>query len=108
MDQPVRLPARQRKERQLPLSRSVGKRIRLEREIPRHHRFDEADDEQRLLAASSPHLYGVIVALLETACRVGEILNLQWGDVALNRRELTIRAEKAKTRTARLVPLFTR
>jgi integrase len=82
--------------------------IQLEREIPRHRRFDAPDDEDRLLAATSPHLHGVIVALLETACRVGEILDLQWGDVALDRRELTIRAEKTKTRTERLIPISSR
>jgi integrase/recombinase XerD len=79
--------------------------IQLEREIPRHRRFADPDDEQRLLAVASPHLQAVVVALLETACRVGEILSLQWADVSLERRELTVRAEKAKTRTERLIPV---
>lgn len=39
--------------------------------------------------------------MLETCCRPGEILSLQWQDVDLETRELTIRAEKAKTRRAR-------
>jgi integrase len=82
--------------------------IQLEREIPRHRRFDTPDDEGRLLAAASPHLHGIIVALLETACRVGEILHLQWKDVSLDRRELIVRAEKAKTRTERLIPISSR
>ena len=80
--------------------------IQLEREIPRHRRFDAPVDEDKVLAAASPHLYAVIVALLETACRVGEILSLQWGDVSMERRELVIRATKAKTRTERLIPIF--
>jgi integrase len=35
-------------------------------------------------------------------------LSLQWRDVNLSRKEILIRAEKAKTRTARLVPLSNR
>jgi integrase len=37
--------------------------------------------------------------MLDTACRPGEILSLQWCDVSLDRRELTIRAEKEKDAT---------
>ena len=47
----------------------------------------------------------VIIALLDTACRLGEILWLQWKDVNLERRELTIQAVKAKTRTSRILPI---
>lgn len=82
--------------------------IMLEKEIPRDRRFQNDDDEQKLLDAADPHLRAVIVALLDTACRLGEILSLQWGDVNLERRELTVQAMKAKTRTARIVPISTR
>jgi integrase len=84
--------------------------LSLEREIPRHRRFERADDETRLLAAATvdPLLRAVIIALLDTACRPGEILNLQWRDVSLERREFVVQAIKAKTRTMRLVPLSTR
>src|SRR5687768_13110787 len=50
----------------------------------------------------------VVAGLLDTACRLGEILSLQWRDVNLAKREMTIRAEKSKTRTGRLVPISTR
>jgi integrase len=50
----------------------------------------------------------VIVAMLETACRPGELLSLQWGDVNLERGELTIRAAKSKTRTERILPVSAR
>ena len=50
----------------------------------------------------------MITALLDTACRPGEILNLQWRDVSLARREFVVQAIKAKTRTMRLVPISTR
>jgi integrase len=82
--------------------------IPLDREIPRDRRFQGDDDEQKLLDACDPHLRAVVTALLDTACRLGEILSLQWGDVKLDRRELTIQAVKAKTRTARLVPISSR
>ena len=82
--------------------------ISLEREIPRHKRFETAEDETRLLNASSPHLRAVITALLDAACRPGEILNLQWRDVSLERREFVVQAVKAKTRTMRLVPISAR
>jgi len=82
--------------------------ITLEKEIPRARRFEHEDDEQTLLDAADPHLRGVVVALLDTACRVGEVLSLQWKDVSLDRREILIEAIKAKTRTARIVPISTR
>jgi integrase len=50
----------------------------------------------------------VLTAMLETCCRPGEILSLQWQDVDLETRELTIRAEKAKTRRARRLPISSR
>ena len=79
--------------------------IPLDREIPRARRFESDEDERRLLDAAKPHLMAIIVALLDTACRVGEILSTQWRDVNLERRELTIQAAKAKTRTGRIVPI---
>jgi integrase len=79
--------------------------IALEREIPRDWRFENEADEQKLLDAANPHLRAVLIALLDTAARLGEILSLQWKDVNLDRRELVIRAEKSKTRTGRIVPI---
>jgi integrase len=46
--------------------------------------------------------------MLDTACRPGEILSLQWKNVSLERREVLIEAVKVKTRTARIVPISTR
>ncbi|HXG56343.1 MAG TPA: tyrosine-type recombinase/integrase [Vicinamibacterales bacterium] len=82
--------------------------ISLERETPRDWRFGSDDDEAKLLQAANPHLRSIVVALLDTAARLGEILSLQWSDVDLRRRELVIRAEKSKTRTARRVPISSR
>lgn len=82
--------------------------IALEKEIPRDRRFENDGDEQKLLDAADPHLRAVIIALLDTACRLGEILSLQWRDMSLDRHEITIQAKKAKTRTARIVPISSR
>jgi integrase len=48
------------------------------------------------------------VAAVESCCRLGELLSLTWADVNLSRKELTVRAENAKTRTARTIPISTR
>jgi integrase len=82
--------------------------ITLERELPRNKRFQDVGVEQRLLDAANPLLRGVIVAMLDTACRPGEIMSLQWREVNLERRELTIRAEKEKTRRERVIPISSR
>ena len=82
--------------------------IRLQREIPRNRRFEGDDDEPKLLAAANPHLRAVIIALLDTACRPGEIFNLQVRDVSISRRELTIRAVTEKTSTERIQPISKR
>ncbi len=79
--------------------------VQLDRETPRNRRFESDDIEKKLRDAAGPHLRAVIIALLETACRPGEILSLQWKDVSLERNEIIVRAEKAKTRTARSVPI---
>ena len=65
-------------------------------------------EERRLLAAASPRLQNLIIAALESACRCGELLSLQWRDVDLERGELTIRAEKAKDGDTRVLPMSSR
>jgi integrase len=55
----------------------------LEREIPRDRHFESDEDEARLLAAADEHLRSLIIAMLDTVCRPGELLSLQWQDVTL-------------------------
>jgi integrase len=68
----------------------------------------EPDEEARLLQHAGPHLQRLIIAALETACRKGELLSLTWRDVNLERREMTIRAERTKTKTVRVIPMSAR
>ncbi len=46
--------------------------------------------------------------MFERCCRPGEILSLQWQDMDMAVREITIRTEKAKTRRARRLPISSR
>jgi integrase len=76
--------------------------------VDKHGKLLEAGEERRLLAAAGPRLQNVIIAALDTCCRRGELLSLQWGDVNLERGELTIRAEKAKDGDTRVLPISAR
>ena len=64
------------------------------------------DEEARLLSEAQPHLRDVIVALLETGCRVGELLTLRWSDVRPD--AIVLRAENTKTARTRAVPIMSR
>jgi integrase len=46
--------------------------------------------------------------MLDTCCRPGELLSLQWQDVDLEQRLMTIRAENTKTGRGRVLPISTR
>ena len=56
----------------------------------------EPGEERRLLPPLDVRLQWLIIAALETACRLGELLSLTWADINLDRKELTVRAETAK------------
>src|SRR6478752_2882614 len=64
--------------------------------------------EEKLLRVSGSHLQALIIAALETCCREGELLGLQWADVSLGRGEIVLRAERTKDRETRVVPISSR
>jgi integrase len=66
------------------------------------------DEEQLLLHASSPHLQRLILAALETGCRRGELLSLQWREVSLERRTIRLLASKTKSKKDRELPISDR
>lgn len=66
----------------------------------------EGDEEARLMAKAEPHLQDVISGLLETGCRVGELLSLRWSDVRAD--TIVLRTENTKTARARAVPITPR
>lgn len=88
--------------------------VKLAREEQRTRRL-QGDEETRLLEAclpgtgkqgrvlaATPHLRDLIVAALETGCRLGELLSLQWHQV---RGDLFLPAGKTKAKKPRRVPI---
>jgi integrase len=73
-----------------------------------HGRLSQPGEERRLLAAAGPRLQNLIIAAIETCCRRGELLSLQWRNVSLERGEITIRAEHAKDGETRVLPISSR
>lgn len=71
-------------------------------------KLTEPGEERRLLDAAGKRLQSVIIAALETGCRRGELLSLQWADVDRPRGELRIRAVKAKDGEDRVLPISQR
>jgi integrase len=84
--------------------------LKREKQAKRDRRL-ELGEESRLLEAAGASLQRLIIAAVETCCRRGELLALQWRDVNLPRRELLIRAEEEgarKTGEGRRLPMSTR
>ena len=67
-----------------------------------------ADEYDRLVKTCSPWLRALVEAALETGCRRGELLGLQWGMVDLDRRTIRLPASLTKTSEARQVPVSPR
>jgi integrase len=71
-------------------------------------KLKQPGEERRLLDTAGPWLQRLIIAALETCCRRGELLSLQWCDVTLTRNELKIRDENAKDEETRVLPISPR
>jgi integrase len=68
-------------------------------------------EEQTLLGVAGVRLQWLIIAALETGCRAGELLALQWADVDMEKRTVLVRAVEVgakKTGRSRLLPMSTR
>jgi integrase len=91
-----------------PFKRGEKTTVKLTREAGRSRRL-QAGEGERLLAACGAFLRLVVEGALETGCRRGELLSLQWHQVQLAPRpELWLPAGKTKTARARRVPISTR
>jgi integrase len=77
--------------------------VKLAREEARTRRL-EPGEEDRLLEAAHGLLRDLVVAALETGCRMGELLSLQWHQV---RGDLFFPAGKTKAKKPRRVPVST-
>jgi integrase len=91
-----------------PFKRGTETVIKLSRELPRRRRLEPGEAE-RLLKACGAHLRAIVEAALETGCRKGELLSMQWHQVrAEPRQELVLPAQKTKTKRDRRIPISTR
>jgi integrase len=70
-------------------------------------RLDDGD-EDKLIAAAGSRTQAIIIAALETGCRIGELLSLQWGQVRWAEGYILLNASKTKTNEARSVPMTSR
>jgi integrase len=107
-----------------PFKKSTETVVKLTKEASRRRRL-EGDEGARLLAACDPvlrnpktkapyllqpqpRLRPIVEALLETGCRIGELLSLQWSqvkDLAGRNPRLDLTASKTKTKRDRVVPI---
>lgn len=71
-----------------------------------------ADEENRLLTACGEpcrvHIKSLVIALMDTGARRGEMLKLTWNDIDFDKRLITIRSETTKTLSGRKVALTER
>jgi len=66
---------------------------------------EQQGEQERVFNAANPHLQALIVAALETACRVGELLSLQWHQVRWDLNEIHLPAKKTKALRRRDLPM---
>lgn len=93
-----------------PFKKGTESIIELFSESKRERRLQPADggragEQERIFAAANPHLQALIIAALETACRVGELLSLQWRQVRWDLNEIHLPAKKTKALRRRELPM---
>jgi integrase len=81
--------------------------IKLERENNRRNRRLTTEEEKALLEKANGNLRALIIAALDTGMRRGELLSLRFGDVDLERGAIHVRAENAKSKRGRSIPIAT-
>ncbi|WP_255784533.1 tyrosine-type recombinase/integrase [Mycobacteroides abscessus] len=97
-------------ERQELVVRNVARTIKIPSYRPAEKTAWDADEAARFLSVARPHPhYGAFVLALTGGLRLGEVLGLQWSDVDLEDRTITLRHQLQRVRGAglQLVPLKT-
>jgi integrase len=79
--------------------------VRPQDHTPREGRAFTPDEIERLLTASPQPWRDVWYAYLVTGMRKMELASLQWRDIDTETREIIVRADVAKTKTARRIPI---
>ena len=60
---------------------------------------DEAGQMLAIVHAREPRWYPLVLTLLHTGCRRGEVLGMRWSDVDFKRKRITIRRARVNSRT---------
>lgn len=63
------------------------------------------DEEERLIASSSPHLVPIIKTALMTGMRKSEITTLRWENINFDTNLITVRASVSKSKKSRRIPI---
>lgn len=63
------------------------------------------EEEERLLACSSPQLSAILICALNTGMRKGEIISLKWSNVDLDNNVITLEATNTKSKKGRKIPI---
>ncbi len=82
------------------------KKVSMEKEPPARDRWLTYEEEERLLSVSPQWLEQMIIFAIETGCRKGEMLSLQWRSIDLFEKVVTIFGSKTGER--RTIPLSQR
>ena len=91
-----------------PFKRATETVVKLMPEMKRSRRLEPGEGE-KLLAACGVSLRPIVEAALETGCRRGEILSMQWQQVRLDARgEVFLPGQKTKTKKDRRIPISAR
>jgi integrase len=77
------------------LERNPFRKVKLQKENNARVRFLTADEERRLLEAIPSAWKTLVVVALHTGLRFSEQMHLQWEDIDLSQRLLTVRDSKA-------------
>jgi len=88
-----------------PFKRGTERVVGLTEETARHRRLEPGEAEA-LLAVCGPHLRALVEAAIETGCRQGELLSLQWQQI--RDHKIFLPAGKTKTKKPRAIPISTR
>lgn len=74
-----------------------AKKVRKERVSNNIERWLSVEEEERLLKVSPKWLADIIIFAINTGLRQGEILNLKWSQIDMDRRTLTIYEQKNRS-----------
>lgn len=81
--------------------------IKFEREDNRRVRRVSHEREERSRTVGNPVVRMMIVAALDTGMRRGGLLKLRFGDIDLDQQGIHVRAEHARSKKGRIVPVGT-